>query len=387
MPLEAGHFAKLKAHYTDRALVMKQARAQGSKIVARAGSAVPAELILAAGFMPMLVAADLSRATPTAAKYLDDIVPRETHALFEAAARGDFDEVELLVLSRAYDKLYFYLKEIYRQGLLPGLPPLHMFDLMQNRRAALARFNADRLSDLRLRLERAAGAPISDAALHDAIVLCNRARAAQRALLNLRWQGNIDGEAAMQAIGAGYFMHPADYAEALDGYLAQLHAASTGAARPRLLLATAEPLSHTTLHAAVERAGGRIVAEDDWWGARAPGGDVSLDLPPMEALLAKHCFDTVTAESHPVEDRLAWFEEAAQRSEVDGVIFYLPPSDLHYGWDYPRLRARLRAQAKPFLLIREDASTSSGRTHFAEEAASFIGQIHSLRVDKAGAVP
>ncbi|HWA20813.1 MAG TPA: 2-hydroxyacyl-CoA dehydratase family protein [Caulobacterales bacterium] len=386
MPLEAGHFAKLKAHYTDRARAMKQARAQGGRIVARVGSAVPAELILAAGFMPVLVAADRSRAAPTAAKYIDDVVPPETHALFEAAAQGDFDEVELLVLSRVYDKLYFYLKEIYRQGLLPGLPPLHMFDLMQNRRAALTRYNEDRLLDLRLRLERAAGAPISDAALREAIVLCNRARAAQRALLDLRWQGHIDGEAAMQAIGAGYFMHPADYAEALEGYLAQLHAGK-GAARPRLLLATAEPLTHTTLHEAVERAGGRIVAEDDWWGARAPGGDVSLDLPPMEALLAKYCFDTATADSYPVEDRLAWFEEAAQRSDVDGVIFYIPPSDLQYGWDYPRLRARLQEQAKPFLLIRQDASTSSGRVHLAEEAANFIGQIRGSRVDKAGAAP
>ncbi|MES1203261.1 MAG: 2-hydroxyacyl-CoA dehydratase family protein, partial [Pseudomonadota bacterium] len=149
-------------------------------------------------------------------------------------------------------------------------------------------------------------------------------------------------------------------------------------------LATAEPLTHTTLHEAVESAGGRIVAEDDWWGARAPGGDVSLDLPPMEALLAKYCLDTATADSYPVEDRLAWFEQAAQRSDVDGVIFYIPPSDLRYGWDYPRLRASLQEQEKPFLLIREDTNTSTGRAHLAEQAANFIRQV---RGDKPGPAP
>jgi benzoyl-CoA reductase/2-hydroxyglutaryl-CoA dehydratase subunit BcrC/BadD/HgdB len=381
-----GHFELLAAHYADQTLGANQARAKNEKVVARIGNTVPVELILAAGFMPVLIAADRSRPAPIAAKYIDEIVQPETHALFEAATLGEFDDFELVVLSRAHDKLFYYLKEMYRQGALPNMAPLHIFDLMQSRRDAVRRYNEDRLRSLRLRLERAAGAAISDDALREAIVLCNRARTLQRSLLELRWKGNVDGVAAMQAIGAGYFMTPALYAEALDGYLAKLKRAKDAANRPRLLLATSEPLSHPTLHEVIEQAGGRIVAEDDWWGARAPGGDVDVNLPPMEALLQKYCFDTATAQLYPVEERLGWFEKAARCEDVDGVIFYIPPSDHQYGWDYPRLRSQLEEHKKPFLLIRKDVTTPAGRAYLAEAASVFLGPLQGQHADSAGAL-
>ena len=44
---------------------------------------------------------------------------------------------------------------------------------------------------------------------------------------------------------------------------------------------------------------------------------------------------------------------------MDGVVFYLPPSDDVAGWDYPRHNALVNAQKIPSLLIREDVDTVS----------------------------
>ena len=68
-----------------------------------------------------------------------------------------------------------------------------------------------------------------------------------------------------------------------------------------------EPLSHLHLHAALEAAGALVVAEDDWWGARAPGADVALTEPPLEACCRKYWLDTPTANVYPAEAREAWF--------------------------------------------------------------------------------
>ena len=37
------------------------------------------------------------------------------------------------------------------------------------------------------------------------------------------------------------------------------------------------------------------------------------------------------------------------------MVFYLPPSDQQFGWDYPRLAAYVSGLGKPSLLLRQHA--------------------------------
>jgi benzoyl-CoA reductase/2-hydroxyglutaryl-CoA dehydratase subunit BcrC/BadD/HgdB len=183
----------------------------------------------------------------------------------------------------------------------------------------------------------------------------------QRQLLECRWRAELTGLDAMQALGAGYFMAPDAYTETLAAYLAQLQPNAELAARPRLLVLPSEPLSHLHLHKVLEAAGGLVVAEDDWWGSRAPGADVSTTGSAVEGILAKYWMDTPTANVYPADAREQWFMEHVARDDVDGVVFYLPPSDHQLGWDYPRLEAHLDSTGKPSLLVRHDAATPDGR--------------------------
>lgn len=380
-------FKALQRYYREPLNAAREAHKAGERVIGRIGNTVPVELILAGGFTPVMVSAERGRAAPTAAHYIDDIVPPETHILFEQAVAGDYEFLDLLLFSRTYDKLFYYLKEMYRLGRAAKLPPTLMFDLMQSQRPAVRTYNARQLRSLIEALERAAGAEITDTAVWDAIALVDRTRALQRELLALRAKGIVAGSEAMQAIGAGYFLHPKAYGDLLAGYLADLKKVAEVQAVPgrRLLVVTSEPLSHTQLHDTLEAAGAYVSAEDDWWGSRAPGENVPLASSPADAILQKCWLDTPTSGVYPPEAREAWFMAQSWREDIDGVVFYVPPSDILFGWDYPRLAADLAGRGKPSMLIRQDVTQSDDRPDIQAQVAEFLAKVGAKSPVAAGA--
>jgi benzoyl-CoA reductase/2-hydroxyglutaryl-CoA dehydratase subunit BcrC/BadD/HgdB len=365
-------FDVLRRAVTDRLAAAREAHRAGVGVVGLIGNTIPVEFVLATGRLPVLIAPDVGQPTPTADLYMEDSIAPETRSLFEQAVQGAYEFLELLVLSRPYARLYYYLKEVYRLGRGPKIPPLHIYDLMHSRRQAVRAYNWGRTEALLQRLERLAGREITDSQLWAAVALTNHTRALQRRLLEQRWPGAVSGVEAMQALGAGYFLAPDAYAEALRAYLATPVPDPALRDRPRLLVMTAEPLSHVALHRALEAAGGLVVAEDDWWGARAPGQDVPPAGSAREAIFHKYWLDTASPAVYPAEAREAWFKQAAVRPEIDGVIFYLPPSDHQLGWDYPRLKAWLDDHGKPSLVLRSDVAQPTGRAGLEREAAAFV---------------
>jgi benzoyl-CoA reductase/2-hydroxyglutaryl-CoA dehydratase subunit BcrC/BadD/HgdB len=348
---------------------------RGTGIVGVVGNTVPVEVVLASGRVPIMVTADPLRPTPHADVYMEDIIPPEAKVLFESAVTGELEFLDLLVLSRPYAHLYYYLKEVFRLGRGPHLPSLHMFDLMQSQREAVRAYNWSRFQALVERLERLSGQEITETRLQQAIEISNAVRGLQRRLLERRWEAALSGVDALRALGAGYFMAPEDYIAALGDYLSNLQPDSTLQGRPRLLIVTSEPLSHTRLHEAVEGAGGLVVAEDDWWGSRAPGGDVPLAGSAREAVFQKYWLATASPGVYPAFAREAWFTQHALRPDLDGAVFYLPPSDHQLGWDYPRLKRWLSSHGKRSLLLRADATTPNGFETIGLEAEHFLESI------------
>ena len=289
----------LAAHYQDRLAAAREARNHDVGVVGRIGNTVPTELVLACGWVPVLVAAEMGTPTPTADLYMEPVIAPETRSLFELGVNGSYQDFELLILSRPYTHLYYYLKEVFRQGKARRLPRLWMYDLMQSQRDAVRAYNWHRTVALRERLEALAGVELTDARLRAAIWLSDRVRALQRDLLERRWRGELAGVDALRAIGAGYFMPPDEYAQALTQYLAELSPNAGLQGRPRLLVVPSEPLSYVHLHQALEDAGGLVIAEDDWWGSRAPGADVPRTGSALEGIFLKYWSDTATRTGLP----------------------------------------------------------------------------------------
>ena len=224
-------YQRLRAQYADRLGAARAAAAAGQRVIGRIGHTTPVEHILAAGCTPVTLAADLQRATPRADLHVDPELPAETRALCEAALAGDYECLQLLILTRLHDKLYYFLKELHQIGRAPHMPPFTIHDLMHSRRDAVQAYNRDRFQALLKRLGREAVRPIDHASLTEAIGLTNSVRGLWRRLDAMRQEGRIRGTQAMQVIGAGLVMHPAAYAPrvAVLRRHARIGAAGTGA--------------------------------------------------------------------------------------------------------------------------------------------------------------
>jgi benzoyl-CoA reductase/2-hydroxyglutaryl-CoA dehydratase subunit BcrC/BadD/HgdB len=301
-------------------------------------------------------------------------LPNEIRSLFEQALRGDFSFLELLIIPRSTDgylELFYYLKEVQRLGFGANLPPLYLYDIQHSETPRAYAYGLERTRELKRRLEVISGLEITDQRLRAAIEMTNRRRGEIQQLLDLRRTVHVTGSEALEVVGAAFFMEPGEYATALQAYMR--HKQPKGAASRGLLVMSSVPLYHTDLHTAVEEAGGHVIAEDDWWGARSI---VRRDIDTAGDLLSnvfdRYFYDFQSPRVFPPELREEWFRSELARNDVEAVLFYIPPGDLWLGWDYPHLLKETEMAAKPSLLLREDASTASGRRTTVSTVRTFV---------------
>lgn len=363
-------FTALRDAYHDRFAHARAAKRAGKPVVGVIGKIAPVELIEAAGAFPLTIAGAERHPTPRAARYMPASYDWEFHSIYQHALAGTFDLCDLLVITRACERLYYFLKEPYRRGEAPGLPPLYVCDLIPTRRPSFEAYNRGQLAAFRARLERLSGKPIDQPALVSAIAEANGVRRLRGDLAGRRRAGDIDGVEGMIAAGSGYFMSAADYRQALGAHLLSPKPKRPG--RTRLLVLPTQPLHHLALHEILEGEGAVVTAEDDWWGARAGEGVVDEALPPMEALLDAYIRRTPSVNVSPKSEREAWFRRTAGEGDFDGVVFFAPANDAAFGWDYPSLKAAAGAAGLRSLLLRDDVLAPEGRARAAEAVRAFL---------------
>ena len=366
-------------HYHNRDRAGRKANAQGMRVMGRTSFDVPVEPILAAGFFPLMLTADLARATPLADHYVDPELPGETRILFETIAGGDYEFLDLLILARAQDKLYYFLKEVYRLGRAPKMPALMMYDIMPSLRDSVSAYNRNRYAAFLERLTRLSHGRLTEESLRQASLLTNQIRGLQRHVQDLRLHGQMKGSDALHVIGAGSFMALEDYASALAHLLKHVPT-SAPSAKPGsgLLIVSAEPIRFTQVHELIEELGGHVMAEDDAWGSRAAGADISLEGPISQAIFEKYTVHSPGPDSFPAEKREGFLKTMAAHAQIGGVIFYVPPSDRKLGWDLPRLTTMIHAMGMPCVSLFKDLAKTNGAQQIRQDLQSFLSQHPSL---------
>lgn len=317
---------------------------------------VPWELLRAAGFDPVLLS-PRRRHTPLADRYMEDVFSARMRAIFDFLISPDSASLSAVVIPRTSEqehKLNLYLHEVVRQGA-ERAPQLILYNLLHARSPEAEAYGLERTKALKVALEQLSGRPTEPQALSSAIAEGNRARQAIRELLRQREEPvpRLAGAEALALIGAWYFMDRAEYVLLAREAIQEIQTRPP-LEGPRILI-KGPPQDTPDFCAAVEAQGAIVLAEDDWWGSRAAGLDIDGTADPLQAIFDKYYFDAPSPRVFPPEIADAWFYSRFDRnvSQVDGVIFYLPPEDDVLGWDYPRLRAFLDERAIPHLMLRE----------------------------------
>jgi benzoyl-CoA reductase/2-hydroxyglutaryl-CoA dehydratase subunit BcrC/BadD/HgdB len=366
-----GALETFRWHYEHRTAEAFAQHKAGVPVVGYTSNTVPWELIRAAGCFPVLVAPDLTASgqrAPLAEKLMEPVFDPSIRRIFDEVLSGAWNFLKLLITPRTSEpeyKLYLYLREVERQKLAAEIPPLWLYDLLHTRSSVSREYGLDRTKSLMRRLNQIH--PIRLKSVSKAVAESNRGRAALMRLNALRSGAapRISGTDALTITGAFYFMDRTKFTTWAETACREARSAKP-LRGPRLLIQGA-PLPHRKLHQTLESHGAVVTAEDDWWGARA--ADRKIPAPRTLAAATRAIFENyyLHAPSPRVSPAAAadlWFQKRV-RGGIDGVVFYLPPDDDTYGWDYPRQRDFLRVHRIPSLLVREDASC--GLSSQAEE--------------------
>lgn len=361
---------------TSRMDAVRLAAERGMPVIGLAGTVVPVELVIAAGCQPLALTARAEDAHADSAPMEEGHEP-EARSLFLQAMAGNFDACATLVMPSTSDGhryLFQYLKEMQRQGMGEHIPPLEPYDFLFGGSAAVRRYSQRVLRGLAERLAVVTGKPITDAALRNAIGQVNAVRCAIARLDRPRRAGQLAGSAAHRAIRASGVADPVDYRRALDAWSGQLPTQARWASAPRLLVVSAVPLYHERLHLACEAAGANVVAEDDEWGTRRGVGQVDAAADPLDALFAYYSEHVVSPRMLQPQ-RESWVRGVMAAGGLDGVLFYVPPSDQFFGWRYPELRQVAAACGLATMLVRDEILDDAAVPGVTAQVAAFVQQL------------
>lgn len=347
--------------WLDEAIRKSPISGYGAKrpVIGVIGWGVPAELVAAHGATMFRSLPHFGQATPMADALVGTGESFETRALLEPVLKGELTACALLVVTRAHEWVYYFLKEAVRSGATPSgtIPPLHLFDFVPSSVPALRQYNLGQLQRLEEAIARELGQSADSSGWAQAISVGNDRRALFRRVAELREAGTLSGAESVRLGAASAGLHPGYFTTAASSWLDGLvpPEPKPGVLKPRVLLLANDDDHDGAIHAAVEAAGALVIAEDGEWGIRTAMADLPAGKPSSEALL-DHLIDTATGPSvSPRERRLDWVLHQLRRDDIDAVVFAIPPSDQRFGWDYPFLRDQASAAGLPQFLLAIDA--------------------------------
>jgi benzoyl-CoA reductase/2-hydroxyglutaryl-CoA dehydratase subunit BcrC/BadD/HgdB len=351
-----------------------EAASAGVPLVGITSNTVPWELIAAAGMYPVMLRSE-DRATP----FADDFMEPE---IFQPRIRSIFDQIvsgrwplRAVIIPRTSEqeyKLFLYLREVGRQHPENAMPPVYLYDLLHSRSEESKAYGLKATFRLKELLQAISGASMDHDDIATSIAGSNSARAAVRSLMALRHgTPRISGCLARSLVGPFWSIPRTKYSELVQKAVAKLEGLPALSA-PRLLVKGAS-LDQSRLHGLLESFGAMVVSEDDWWGERSAGQDISTVGDPVAACFEKYYSDSPSPRIFPGAVADSWFEHRSGEG-IEGVVFYLPEDDYVSGWDYPRQKSFLGALGIPSLVIRDDprqieASASARIQRWAKQLA------------------
>ena len=298
------------------------------------GADVPLDVLLATGRPVAHLPWIPDRPTPRADAWLESSFPGWARSMLEDWAQGQFDCFDEVVFSRGEDavqRLYYYVCELQRRGLLGGPRPM-IFDIARIPRESSLRHTHRSVRRL------CEGLGVDDAALSRGIDRCNLRRA-----LYARVEAGRQGDGALYALIARASLH-AD----LDAVLA---ADAWPVARPvrgRVLLAGSVPPDER-LHRAVERTGWSITGEQHECALTRLGPPIPRDADPTAAVAAQR--HAARHGPRGFGDPTEALREAVDRSRARAVLLWLTREDEALAWHVPAQRASLAAAGIPALIL------------------------------------
>ncbi|WP_320056236.1 double-cubane-cluster-containing anaerobic reductase [Desulfuromonas thiophila] len=357
-------FAEIATLRERNTLALKEAKDKGLRVVGTYCIYSPAELVLAAGALPVSLCGTSQTPIPAAEK----ILPRSLCPLIKSSygfAVSDtcpyFYFADLILAETTCDGK----KKMYE--LLAELKPLHVMQLPQTQDETALKYWCEEMLRLKARLEEAFAVEISDEKLHDAIRLMNDERRSLRDLQDVcrHVPSPISGLDMLTVLhNRGFSCDKQAVIELVDRLTAELRTLAEqglspySAATPRILLSGVPiGIGSDKVVQIIESCGANVVCFESCTAYKkvdpvSQGGD------PIAALAERYLRVPCSCMT-PNQGRLDLVEQLVQDFQVDGVIDLTWQSCHTYNIESINLKKHVRdSLGVPFLQIETDYSPS-----------------------------
>ena len=361
---KAATFAEIATLRERNILALKNAKDAGKKVVGTYCLYSPAELIVAAGAIPVSLCGTSQNPIPAAEK----VLPRALCPLIKSSygfAITDtcpyFHFADLLLAETTCDGK----KKMYE--LLGELKPLHLMQLPQVQDAAALDYWLKELGRLIERLEAEFEVTITPAKLSEAVLLLNEERRSLQALQDvcMRRPAPISGMDLLTVLhNRGFSVDKREAVQLLDRLTRELLELSDrgispfSAGTPRILL-TGVPvgLGSDKVVRIIEECGGSVVCFESCGGYKKVD-PVEVTGDPLRAIAEKYLRIPCSCMS-PNNGRLDLVSRLVEQFQADGVIDLTWQGCHTYNIESFSLKRHLQAESKiPFMQIETDYSES-----------------------------
>jgi len=295
---------------------------QGGKIVGYFCSAVPEEMIMAAGFLPVRMRATGSTGTELSDAYYSSINCSFPRHCFNMALSGDFDFLDGLICMNTCD----HVRRIYDNWKVAVKTPyMEVLSFPRKNTEVQVDWYKDELTLWKERMEKHFRVEIIDENLLEAIKLSNEKRRLQRKLYNLR-KGEkppITGAESLAVMVAGTAMPIERYNKLLTELLDELGQSDGNSDYRARLMVIGGILDDPAYMEVLEDLGGLVVTDSSCFGTRIMWEDIDEDAnDPIAALARYYVADRPSCprmygDQHK---RAEFISEMVREFKVDGVI-------------------------------------------------------------------
>ncbi len=328
-------------------------REQGGKVVGYFCSAMPEEVITAAGLLPFRMRATGSTGTELSDTYFSSINCSFPRHCFNIALQGGFDFLDGVICMNSCDNIRRIYDNWKRQ--LPTTL-VHIMSLPRKTGEPQVEWFHDEVANLKQLLEKHFDIEITDERLWDAIKLHNETRRLQRKLYDLRKADNppITGTEALAVTVAGTAMPKERYNQLLRELLDEL-SESVGNAdyRARLLL-MGGILDDPAYVKVIESQGGLVVTDSLCFGSRILWNDIDEGASdPIAALAQYYVADRPSCPRMfgDYERRIGLVRDMIRDFKVDGVILERLAFCDHWGFEQLTIENDLKDDNVPCLIM------------------------------------
>jgi bcr-type benzoyl-CoA reductase subunit C len=302
---------------------VKKWKDQGGKIIGYFCSAMPVEMITAAGFLPFRARATGSTGTELSDAYFGSINCSFPRHAFNMALKGEYDFLDGLIIFNSCD----HIRRLYDHWIRQIKTPfVKIISLPRKDEPAQIEWFRSELSILRESMQKHFGVEITDDRLRKAIALHNKSRRSQRALYDLRKKDKppITGAEMLTVTVAGTAMPPELFNLLLSELLHDISKKSGHSDyRARLMLIGGE-LDNPEYIKVIEGQGGLVVTDALCFGSRTLWKDVDENIAdPLTALAQYYVADRPSCARMytSYEKRVDYIRNMIKDFKVDGVIF------------------------------------------------------------------